>query len=180
MPIYPKLAQQGKFRADLLDRLAFDVVNVPPLRHRREDIMPLAEHFAMNVIRELGREFFPGFTDALYAKQLLADRWPGNVRGLKNSVERSVYRSSDPEAPIARIVFRSVRNIVPMCYCRGTRRSNEQRVRQCNRSQSERRASDRSADRSEEPGREPGKTADRSGDAAPAVIASRRPRSSLG
>jgi len=100
----PSLAQQGKFRADLLDRLAFDVVNVPPLRHRREDILPLAEHFAINVIRELGREFFPGFT-AECVEELLADSWPGNVRGLKNSVERSVYRSSDPEAPIARIVF---------------------------------------------------------------------------
>jgi len=100
----PNLAQQGKFRADLLDRLAFDVVNIPPLRHRHEDILPLAEHFAINVIRELGREFFPGFTDAC-CEELLAARWPGNVRGLKNSVERSVYRSSDPDAPIARIVF---------------------------------------------------------------------------
>ena len=100
----PNLAQQGKFRADLLDRLAFDVVNIPPLRHRHEDILPLAEHFAINVIRELGREFFPGFTNAC-CEELLAARWPGNVRGLKNSVERSVYRSSDPDAPIARIVF---------------------------------------------------------------------------
>jgi len=100
----PGLAQQGKFRADLLDRLAFDVVNVPPLRHRREDVLPLAEHFAINIIRELGREFFPGFT-AECCEELLADRWPGNVRGLKNSVERSVYRSSDPDAPISRIVF---------------------------------------------------------------------------
>jgi psp operon transcriptional activator len=100
----PNLAQQGKFRADLLDRLAFDVVNVPPLRHRREDILPLAEHFAINVIRELGRDFFPGFT-AECAEALLADHWPGNVRSLKNSVERSVYRSSDPNAPIADIVF---------------------------------------------------------------------------
>jgi psp operon transcriptional activator len=100
----PGLAKQGEFRADLLDRLAFDVVNVPPLRHRRDDILPLAEHFAMNVIRELGREFFPGFT-AECTEELLADRWPGNVRGLKNSVERSVYRSSDPDARITRIVF---------------------------------------------------------------------------
>jgi len=100
----PGLAQQGKFRADLLDRLAFDVVNIPPLRQRREDILPLAEHFAINVIRELGREFFPGFTDAC-CEELLADGWPGNVRGLKNSVERSVYRSGDPDAPIAHIVF---------------------------------------------------------------------------
>jgi psp operon transcriptional activator len=100
----PDLARQRKFRADLLDRLAFDVVNVPPLRHCPEDILPLAEHFAINVIRELGREFFPGFTEAC-REELLASRWPGNVRSLKNSVERSVYRSGDPEAPISRIVF---------------------------------------------------------------------------
>jgi psp operon transcriptional activator len=100
----PALTRQGKFRADLLDRLAFDVINVPALRHRREDIVPLAEHFAINVIRELDREFFPGFTDACL-DALIADRWPGNVRGLKNSIERSVYRSADPDAPISEIVF---------------------------------------------------------------------------
>jgi psp operon transcriptional activator len=100
----PGLTRQGKFRADLLDRLAFDVVNVPPLRHRPEDILPLAEHFAINVIRELGREFFPGFTEEC-RDELLAAQWPGNVRGLKNSVERSVYRTGDPEAPISSIVF---------------------------------------------------------------------------
>jgi len=100
----PTLAREGKFRADLLDRLAFDVVNVPPLRHRREDIILLAEHFAINVIRELGRELFPGFTDDC-REALLADPWPGNVRGLKNTVERSVFRSADPDEPISRIVF---------------------------------------------------------------------------
>jgi len=100
----PALAQQGTFRADLLDRLAFDVVNVPPLRHRREDIILLAEHFAINVIRELGRELFPGFTEEC-CEALLGDPWPANVRGLKNTVERSVYRSADPDEKISRIVF---------------------------------------------------------------------------
>jgi len=100
----PSLVQQGKFRADLLDRLAFDVINVPALRHRREDILPLAEHFAINIVSELGRGFFPGFTDECCGG-LLADPWPGNVRGLKNAVERSVYRSVDPDSPISLIVF---------------------------------------------------------------------------
>ena len=100
----PSLAKQGKFRADLLDPLAFDVINVPALRHRREDIIPLAEYFAINIVSELGRTFFPGFTEECCAG-LLADPWPGNVRGLKNAVERSVYRSTDPNIPISLIVF---------------------------------------------------------------------------
>ncbi|MEE9141654.1 MAG: phage shock protein operon transcriptional activator [Gammaproteobacteria bacterium] len=98
------LVSSGKFRVDLLDRLAFDVINIPPLRHRREDIMPLAEHFAVNIVRELGRDYFPGFT-TIAEDALMAYPWPGNVRGLKNAVERSVYRSTDADAIIDEIVF---------------------------------------------------------------------------
>jgi psp operon transcriptional activator len=60
----PALAEAGKFRADLLDRLAFDVVQLPPLRERQQDIMLLAEHFAIQMCRELSLPLFPGFTDA--------------------------------------------------------------------------------------------------------------------
>jgi psp operon transcriptional activator len=56
----PRLAELGRFRADLLDRLAFDVIHVPPLRARPEDINTLAYHFAVNVTKELRRPFFPG------------------------------------------------------------------------------------------------------------------------
>ena len=56
--------RQGKFRADLLDRLAFDVITLPPLRERPEDIMPLAEHFAVRMAGELNLELFPGFTES--------------------------------------------------------------------------------------------------------------------
>ncbi len=100
----PALTRSGKFRADLLDRLAFDVIHVPPLRARPEDIDALAYHFAVNVSAELGRELFPGFTSQVSA-MLRAHPWPGNVRELKNAVERSVYRSEDPQAPIAAILF---------------------------------------------------------------------------
>lgn len=100
----PQMAKSGEFRADLLDRLAFDVINVPPLRDRRDDIMELAQHFAVNITRELGRPYFPGF-DPEASQALLDYHWPGNVRGLKNVVERSVYRSMDPEDLIQDIVF---------------------------------------------------------------------------
>jgi len=100
----PTLAAEGKFRRDLLDRLAFDVITVPPLRERLEDIMPLAYAFAINMTSELRLSFFPGFSSRA-SSALLRRRWPGNVRELKNAVERSVYRSDDPEKPISKIAF---------------------------------------------------------------------------
>jgi psp operon transcriptional activator len=100
----PRLAAEGRFRADLMDRLAFDVIHVPPLRARREDIPKLAYHFAVNVTSELKRDFFPGFAPEA-ARALLEYPWPGNVRELKNAVERSVYRAEDPEQPIQEIIF---------------------------------------------------------------------------
>lgn len=100
----PGLARHGRFRADLLDRLAFDVIHVPPLRERSEDIERLAYHFAINVTSELKRALFAGFSAAaIHAMQ--SYRWPGNVRELKNTVERSVYRAAEPEQEISEIVF---------------------------------------------------------------------------
>ena len=98
------LAASGRFRKDLLDRLAFDVVTIPPLRERLEDVMTLAHAFAVNMASELRRSFFPGFGPRA-ASALLKHHWPGNVRELKNTVERSVYRSDDPEQPISKIAF---------------------------------------------------------------------------
>jgi psp operon transcriptional activator len=100
----PALAESGGFRRDLLDRLAFDVVTIPPLRERVEDIPLLAEHFGRGMTRELGREVFHGFTSAALAR-LVAYCWPGNVRELKNVAERSLYRWRYPSTPIDEIVF---------------------------------------------------------------------------
>jgi psp operon transcriptional activator len=100
----PALAEEGQFRPDLLDRLAFDVITLPPLRERPEDILPLAEHFAVKMSGELGLDLFQGFSER--ARNLLMDyAWPGNVRELKNVVERAVYTSLGDERPIADIVF---------------------------------------------------------------------------
>ena len=100
----PTLAGKGEFRADLLDRLAFDVITLPPLRERLEDIMVLAEHFAINMARELEFELFSGFTEK--AKRSMLDyHWPGNIRELKNVVERSVYRCNNPHLPVHELVI---------------------------------------------------------------------------
>ncbi|AZG72760.1 phage shock protein operon transcriptional activator [Shewanella livingstonensis] len=100
----PTLADNGEFRADLLDRLAFDVITLPPLRHRTEDIMPLAEHFAISMARQLSLEYFSGFSP-LAIEQLMMHSWPGNIRELKNVVERSVYREGADGQEIDHIIL---------------------------------------------------------------------------
>jgi len=84
----PRLVEEGRFRADLLDRLSFEVVTLPPLRNREGDIAILAEHFGRRMAVELN---WPN--------------WPGNVRELRNVVERAVYRHEDPERPVEQIQF---------------------------------------------------------------------------
>ena len=99
----PRLADLGRFRHDLLDRLAFDVVTLPPLRKREGDVLLLAETFAINMASELGRDFFPGFSSSVQ-EALSNYSWPGNVRELKNVVERAVYRNPGDE-PVSVIDF---------------------------------------------------------------------------
>jgi psp operon transcriptional activator len=91
----PELARRGKFRLDLLDRLSFTVLTLPPLRERGEDVMLLAGHFASRMAVELARPDTPEFTpEAVLA--LREHSWPGNVRELKNAVERAVAVSTGP------------------------------------------------------------------------------------
>jgi len=99
----PTLAAEKKFRSDLLDRLAFDVLTLPPLRDREDDIPLLANYFAINMAKELGRDYFPGF-NARAMNILATYSWPGNIRELKNVVERSVYRT-EPEDEVAKVVI---------------------------------------------------------------------------
>jgi psp operon transcriptional activator len=100
----PSEAAAGRFRDDLLDRLAFDVLTVPPLRARGDDVPLLAEHFGRAMAHDLGWSDFPGFSrDAMQV--LLAYHWPGNVRELKNVVERAVYRAPRADRLIAEVQF---------------------------------------------------------------------------
>ncbi len=93
----PDRVERGTFRADLLDRLSFEVVTLPPLRARPGDIMVLAEFFGRRMSAEIGRDEWPGFGPQA-VDQLMQYRWPGNVRELRNAVERSVYRWERPGA----------------------------------------------------------------------------------
>jgi psp operon transcriptional activator len=92
----PARASEGRFRADLLDRLAFDVITLAPLRARPEDIILLAEHFGQRIARELEGDF-PGWSrEALEA--MCAHAWPGNVRELRNAAERATFRTMAAQA----------------------------------------------------------------------------------
>jgi psp operon transcriptional activator len=96
------LARKNRFKQDLLDRLSFEVLFLPPLRERNEDIALLAGHFAGRMAMELERDEIPVFSDRAI-EALEKHRWPGNIRELKNVVERAVYRSD--EATITDIEF---------------------------------------------------------------------------
>ena len=83
---------QGKFRQDLLFRLNTVEIHVPPLRDRREDIHPLAEHFLKKHCvryRRAVEEFTPDALEALFQHS-----WPGNVRELDHVIERALLMSS--------------------------------------------------------------------------------------
>jgi len=100
----PRLVEEGRFRADLLDRLSFEVVTLPPLHARKGDIPLLAEHFGRRMAVELDWSNWPGFSARAVA-EMEAYPWPGNVRELRNAVERAVYRAEDPEREIDAIQF---------------------------------------------------------------------------
>jgi len=100
----PDRVRAGAFRADLLDRLAFEVITLPPLREREGDVELLADHFGRRMAAEMDWPRWAGFApDAMAA--LVAYSWPGNVRELRNVVERAVYRWDSPGQAVAALQF---------------------------------------------------------------------------
>ncbi|HEU4452252.1 MAG TPA: sigma-54 dependent transcriptional regulator [Longimicrobium sp.] len=83
-----RMAAEGSFRDDLLYRLRVIALHLPPLRERREDVLPIAHHFLAEMAARHGREI-RGFGEGA-RRALLAYDWPGNVRELRNAVERAV------------------------------------------------------------------------------------------
>ena len=100
----PAKAARGEFRSDLLDRLTFEVITLPPLRVREGDIGVLSDYFGRRMAAEIGWEGWPGFAEHV-AHELEEHPWPGNVRELRNVVERAVYRWDDWHEPIGHVVF---------------------------------------------------------------------------
>jgi len=84
----------GRLREDLFYRLKVITITLPPLRDRKEDILPLAEHFLEKYRRPLGRDI-AGFTAEARCR-LLAYHWPGNVRELEACVQRAVILTKEP------------------------------------------------------------------------------------
>lgn len=91
--------EEGIFRMDLLYRLQVVEIHVPPLRNRKEDILPLAEHFLRKCSAENGRQLESVGQDALSA--MWAYSWPGNVRELENTMERAVVLAGRDESELA-------------------------------------------------------------------------------
>lgn len=100
----PALVEENRFRADLLDRLSFEVITLPPLRAREGDIEVLAEYFGQRMAAVLDWDQWPGFGPRALAAMEGHD-WPGNVRELRNVIERAIYRWADPEKPIDALSF---------------------------------------------------------------------------
>ncbi len=100
----PAMVARNVFRADLLDRLCFEVVTLPPLRARDGDVPVLAEYFGRRMATELEWDNWPGFGD-LASAAMQRYSWPGNVRELRNVVERAIYRWDDASRPVDHIVF---------------------------------------------------------------------------
>ena len=86
-----EMVDKGLFREDLFYRINTIIIEVPPLRERKEDILPLANYFLNNLSQELGeqKKYLP---DSII-KSFLEYKWPGNVRELRNIIERAVLLS---------------------------------------------------------------------------------------
>ncbi|MCX7590356.1 MAG: sigma-54 dependent transcriptional regulator, partial [Kiritimatiellae bacterium] len=104
------LVSQGRFREDLFYRLNVFVIHVPPLRRRRQDILPLADYFLRRYAKEQSKEVHALSPEV--EECLLAHSWPGNVRELENTMERAVLVCDGPVILLRHLPL-SVRSALP-------------------------------------------------------------------
>ncbi len=100
-----QLVESNVFRKDLLFRIKVFPLYIPPLRERREDIIPLAEHFLKRFTEAMGKPH-PGLSEQA-KKFLFKQDWPGNVREVENTIERAVIHSPDGYIDISHLTFPS-------------------------------------------------------------------------
>ncbi len=100
----------GRFREDLFYRLSVFPIEVPPLRERVDDIAPLATHFLETICTELGRDSLRMTQQQL--STLKAHSWPGNIRELRNVIERAVISSSGNRLRLDLALPTATQNIV--------------------------------------------------------------------
>jgi sigma-54-specific transcriptional regulator len=107
----------GRFRADLFYRIKVITAHLPPLRERRGDILPLADHFLTRYSRRLSvrRQFSDGAEEAL-----LAYPWPGNIRELENVIHRSVLVARNEEIQVEDLVLPTLAVPVPVAPASST------------------------------------------------------------
>jgi DNA-binding NtrC family response regulator len=104
-----RLVEEGKFLEDLFYRLNVIPFVLPPLRDRREDVPPLAEHFLRKHAQRTGRKV-DGLSEAAVERLTTYD-WPGNVRELENTIERAVVLSAGPVIDAADITMPGVAGV---------------------------------------------------------------------
>ncbi|HIP53077.1 MAG TPA: sigma-54-dependent Fis family transcriptional regulator [Chromatiales bacterium] len=106
-----EMSREGRFRPDLYYRLAGFIIEVPPLCERKEDIPALVNHFLRNhnFSRRIEKQFSPSALE-----MMLGYHWPGNIRELKNVVERAIILSGDrPQIQPKDLAFCSITNTKP-------------------------------------------------------------------
>ncbi len=106
------LVNTGKFRKDLYYRISAFPIRIPPLRERKEDIIPLSEYFLSNMARARGKTP-PSLTEGA-KKKLMSYSWPGNVRELKNVIERAFVLSGGQHITEAEIVLQQNEDVLDL------------------------------------------------------------------
>jgi Nif-specific regulatory protein len=94
---------QRRFRQDLFFRLSVVTIELPPLRERPEDILPLAKHFLVQFCKQAGRPLMTLSSEAQQA--LRAHNWPGNIRELRNLMERVAFLCAKDVIPVEELAF---------------------------------------------------------------------------
>jgi len=122
------LTRQNKFRLDLMYRLKVLVIELAPLRERRDDILPLVRHFLEATARERGTE--PKAISTSAAERLISHSWPGNVRELRHAVEfaMAVSRGAAIEAQDLPVELNGQQKSAPYVLNLGTQETVDLRV----------------------------------------------------